>query len=56
MISVLPLSAVDCGFEPQLGQTIDNKVVICCLFVKWGCRGRMVVWFITAYAISVYNH
>jgi hypothetical protein len=28
MVSVLALSAVDCGFEPQLGQTKDFKIGI----------------------------
>ena len=29
MVSVLALSAVDCGFEPQLGQSKDFKIGIC---------------------------
>jgi hypothetical protein len=30
MVSVLALSAVDRGFEPQSGQTKDYKIGICC--------------------------
>jgi hypothetical protein len=31
MVSVLIWSAVDCGFEHQLGKTKDYKIGICCL-------------------------
>jgi hypothetical protein len=34
MVSVLVSSAVDCGFEPRSGQTIDYKIVICCFSAK----------------------
>ena len=34
MVSVLPSSAVDCGFEPQSGQTKDYKIGICCFSAK----------------------
>ena len=34
MVSVLASSAVDCGFEPQSGQTKDYKIGICCFFTK----------------------
>ena len=34
MVSVLALSAVDCGFELQLGQTKDFKIGICGLSAK----------------------
>ena len=30
MVSVLASSVVDLGFEPQSGQTKDNKIGICC--------------------------
>ena len=30
MVSVLTWSAVDCGFEPQSGQTKNYKIGICC--------------------------
>ena len=30
MVSVLAANAVDRGFEPQLGQTIDYTIGICC--------------------------
>ena len=30
MVSMLPSSAVDRGFEPRSGQTKDNKIGICC--------------------------
>ena len=29
MVSLLASSAVDCGFEPQTGQTNDYKIGIC---------------------------
>ena len=34
MVSVLTLSAVDCGFEPQSCQTKDYKIGICCFSAK----------------------
>jgi len=34
MVSVLPLSAVDRGFEPWSGQTKDHKISICCVSAK----------------------
>jgi hypothetical protein len=34
MVSVLALSAVDCGFEPRSGQTKDYKIGICCFSTK----------------------
>ena len=34
MVSVLPSSAIDCGFEPGLGQTKDYKIGICCFSAK----------------------
>ena len=34
MISILALSAVDCGFEPQSGQTNDYEICICCISAK----------------------
>ena len=40
MVSVLALSAVDCGFEPQSGQTKDHKIVICCFFAKHAALRR----------------
>ena len=30
MVSVLPSSAVDCGFDPPSGKTIDYGIGICC--------------------------
>jgi hypothetical protein len=30
MVTVLPSSAVDCGFESPLGKTIDYEIGICC--------------------------
>ena len=30
MVNMLASSAVDCEFEPWLGQTKDNKIGICC--------------------------
>jgi hypothetical protein len=34
MVSVLPSSAVDRGFEPRSGQTKDYKIDICCFSAK----------------------
>ena len=34
MVNVLASSAVDCGFEPQAGQTKDYKIGICCFPTK----------------------
>ena len=35
MVSVLASSAVDRGFEPQLGQTKDYKIGICCFSANY---------------------
>jgi len=35
MVCVLRLSAVDYGFEPRLGQTIDYEIGICCFSAKY---------------------
>jgi hypothetical protein len=35
MVSVLALSAVDRGFEPQLGQTKDYQIDMWILYSKW---------------------
>jgi hypothetical protein len=40
MVSVLALSAVDCGFEPRLCQTKDYKIGICCFYVKHAALRR----------------
>jgi hypothetical protein len=29
MLSMLPVSVVDCGFEPRSGKTKDDKIGIC---------------------------
>jgi hypothetical protein len=34
MVIVLVSSAVDCGFEPRSGQTIDYKLGMCCFSAK----------------------
>ena len=34
MVRVLASSAVDRGFEPRSGQTIDYKIGICCFSTK----------------------
>ena len=34
MVNVLASSAVDRGFEPRWGQTIDYEIAICCFFAK----------------------
>jgi hypothetical protein len=54
MVSVLALSAVDCGFEPRSGQTKDYKICICCFSTKhtalrrknkdWMVQNQATVW------------
>ena len=34
MVSMLTSSAIDRVFEPRLGQTIDYKLIICCISAK----------------------
>jgi hypothetical protein len=34
MVSVLALSAIDCGYEPRSGQTKEYKIGICCFSAK----------------------
>jgi len=34
MVSMLTSNAVDCGFEPQSGQTKNYKIANCCLSAK----------------------
>ena len=40
MVSMLALSAVDCGFEPRSGQTKDYKIGICCFSAKHAALRR----------------
>jgi hypothetical protein len=40
MVSVLSSSAVDCGFEPQSGQTKDYEIDICCFSAKNALRSK----------------
>jgi hypothetical protein len=40
MVSVLPLSVVDCGFEPRSGQTKDYKFGICCFSARYAAVRR----------------
>jgi hypothetical protein len=40
MVSVLTSRAVDRGFEPQLGQTKDYKIGICCFSAKHAALRR----------------
>ena len=45
MVSVLALSAVDCGFEPRSVQTKDYKVGICCFSAKYAAfRSKSKDW------------
>ena len=45
MVSVLASSAVDRGFEPQVGQTKDCKIGICCFSAKHaGLRRKSKDW------------
>jgi hypothetical protein len=41
MVSVLASSAVDCGFEPRLGQTKEYKIGIYCFSAKHAALRRM---------------
>jgi hypothetical protein len=43
MVSMLALSAVDCVFEPWLGQTKDYKIGICCFSAKHAALRRKSV-------------
>jgi hypothetical protein len=40
MVSVLTLSAVDCGFEPASGQTKDYEILICWFSAKHAALRR----------------
>ena len=40
MVSMLASSAVDHGFEPRSGQTIDYEIDICCFFAKHAALRR----------------
>ena len=42
MVSMLALSVVDLGFDPRSGQTIDDKIDICCFSATkdWLHRNR----------------
>ena len=40
MVSVLPSSAVDRGFEPRFGQTKDYAIGICCFSAKHAALKR----------------
>ena len=40
MVSVLASCAVDCGFEPQSGQTKDYIIGICCFSAKHAALRR----------------
>jgi hypothetical protein len=45
MVSVLALSAVDCGFEPRSGQTKDYTIGIRCFSAKHAAlRGKSKDW------------
>ena len=40
MVSVIALSAVDCGFQPRSGQTKDYQIGICCFSAKHAALKR----------------
>ena len=45
MVGVLASSAVDCGFEPLLGQTKDYDIGTCCSSAKHASlRGKDKKW------------
>ena len=44
LVSVLTSSAVDCGFEPRLGQTKDYKIGICCFSTKYASLRATTGW------------
>ena len=47
MVSVLALSAVDCGFESRSGQSKDYKIGICCFSAKHtALRRKSKDWFV----------
>jgi hypothetical protein len=47
MVSMLALSAVGRGFEPQSGQTKDNKIGICCFSTQHtSLRRKSKNWFV----------
>ena len=35
MLSMLPVSVVDCGFEPRSDKTKDDTIGICCFSTKF---------------------
>ena len=46
MVNMLASSAVDCVFEPWLGQTKDYKIGICCFSAKHAAlRRKSKDWF-----------
>ena len=45
MVSMLPSSVVDRGFEPRSGQTKDYKIGICCFSAKYvALRRKSKIW------------
>ena len=46
MVSVLVVNAIDRGFEPRSGQTIDYKIGTCCFSAKHAAlRRKSKDWF-----------
>ena len=44
MISMLASSAVECGFQPRLGQTKDYRTGICCFSAKHATLRKKTGW------------
>jgi hypothetical protein len=52
MVGVLASSAVDCGFEPLLGQTKDYDIGTCCSSAKHASlRGKDLDWLFLIYSL-----
>ena len=44
MVSMLASSAVECGFQPRLGQTKDYRTGICCFSAKHATLRKKTGW------------
>jgi hypothetical protein len=55
MVSMLALSAVDRGFKPQLGQTKDYKIGICCFSTKHAALKRKSTYWLIQNQNNVYE-
>jgi hypothetical protein len=54
MVSVLALTAIDHGFEPQSGQTKDYKIGICCFSAKYAAiKRKSKDWMVKASTLTI---